>query len=240
MPSVLRLIGNRCAKIMVRSFVCQLRSKTVFWPLLAKIQPGSRTCFQVTQRLRTLCMTSRQRMRPGAEPPRHASSSSRNQPARSGGSRTAPCSWPAGARARAARRSRAGHRFRRQSRRHGTRRQPVSAGCHRADGGEFCRWRGGDQCHRQGLRRRAAGDPLSLDRPTGDISRVPAMSEEEFLEALNAGAAAVGRGADLLAFGEMGIGNTTIAAALAAAVARRHRRRLGGSRHRPRRRGRRA
>jgi nicotinate-nucleotide--dimethylbenzimidazole phosphoribosyltransferase len=58
--------------------------------------------------------------------------------------------------------------------------------------------------------------PLSIDRPTGDISRQAAMSEAELLEALNAGAAAVARGGDVLAFGEMGIGNTTIAAALTA------------------------
>lgn len=58
--------------------------------------------------------------------------------------------------------------------------------------------------------------PLSLDRPTGDISRGPAMDEAELLAALNEGAAAVVKGGDLLAFGEMGIGNTTIAAALAA------------------------
>jgi nicotinate-nucleotide--dimethylbenzimidazole phosphoribosyltransferase len=63
---------------------------------------------------------------------------------------------------------------------------------------------------------------LSLDRPTGDISRQPAMSEAELLDALNAGAAAVERGGDVIAFGEMGIGNTTIAAALAAGS-------LGGS-----------
>jgi nicotinate-nucleotide--dimethylbenzimidazole phosphoribosyltransferase len=57
---------------------------------------------------------------------------------------------------------------------------------------------------------------LSLDAPTGDISKRPAMSETELLDALNAGAAAVSRGGDVLAFGEMGIGNTTVAAALAA------------------------
>lgn len=58
--------------------------------------------------------------------------------------------------------------------------------------------------------------PLMLDQPTGDISRGPAMSKDELLEALNAGAASVEKGGDVLAFGEMGIGNTTIAAALAA------------------------
>jgi nicotinate-nucleotide--dimethylbenzimidazole phosphoribosyltransferase len=58
--------------------------------------------------------------------------------------------------------------------------------------------------------------PLALDKPTGDISRQNAMSEGELLDSLNAGAAAVGTGGDVLALGEMGIGNTTIAAALAA------------------------
>ena len=60
--------------------------------------------------------------------------------------------------------------------------------------------------------------PLALDRPTGDISRQVAMSEAELLEALNAGARAADKGGDLIALGEMGIGNTTIAAALAAAA----------------------
>ncbi len=58
--------------------------------------------------------------------------------------------------------------------------------------------------------------PLSLERPTGDISREAAMSEAELLEALNAGADTVAKGGDVLAFGEMGIGNTTVAATLAA------------------------
>ena len=60
--------------------------------------------------------------------------------------------------------------------------------------------------------------PLALDRPTGDISREPALSPDELLEALNAGATVVGDDLDLLALGEMGIGNTTVAAALAASV----------------------
>ncbi|MGE7206510.1 nicotinate-nucleotide--dimethylbenzimidazole phosphoribosyltransferase [Sphingomonas sp. NPDC019816] len=58
--------------------------------------------------------------------------------------------------------------------------------------------------------------PLDLDRPTADFTTGPAMSETECLSALSAGAAAVGD-ADLLVLGEMGIGNTTPAAALAAA-----------------------
>ncbi|PZQ62786.1 MAG: nicotinate-nucleotide--dimethylbenzimidazole phosphoribosyltransferase [Sphingomonas taxi] len=59
--------------------------------------------------------------------------------------------------------------------------------------------------------------PLALDRPTGDITRAPAMGEAECLDALNAGAAAVTPGLDLLVPGDMGIGNTTPAAALCAA-----------------------
>jgi len=59
--------------------------------------------------------------------------------------------------------------------------------------------------------------PLKLEEPTGDISTVPAMSDDELLDALNVGAAAIPFSGDLFAFGEMGIGNTTIAAALAAA-----------------------
>ena len=60
--------------------------------------------------------------------------------------------------------------------------------------------------------------PLSLDRPTGDISIEDALTDEEALEALNAGAEAVDGAADLVVVGEMGIGNTTVAAALCAAA----------------------
>jgi nicotinate-nucleotide--dimethylbenzimidazole phosphoribosyltransferase len=59
--------------------------------------------------------------------------------------------------------------------------------------------------------------PLSLDTPTGDISVTDAMSVSETLEALNAGARSVDPDFDVLVVGEMGIGNTTIAAALCAA-----------------------
>ena len=58
---------------------------------------------------------------------------------------------------------------------------------------------------------------LDLDTPTGDISRGPAMDADDCLAAINAGAAAVDAQADILLLGEMGIGNSTIAAALAAA-----------------------
>lgn len=59
---------------------------------------------------------------------------------------------------------------------------------------------------------------LDLDRPTADFTGGPAMTEAEALEALNRGAAAVDEGADILILGEMGIGNSTVAAALAAAL----------------------
>ncbi|MBZ4021643.1 nicotinate-nucleotide--dimethylbenzimidazole phosphoribosyltransferase [Rhodobacter sp. TJ_12] len=59
---------------------------------------------------------------------------------------------------------------------------------------------------------------LDLDRPTQDFTTGPAMSEEETIAALNAGAAAVDENADVVFVGEMGIGNSTVAAALAAAV----------------------
>lgn len=57
---------------------------------------------------------------------------------------------------------------------------------------------------------------LDLDRPTADFTAAPAMSEAECLAALNAGADMVAEGLDLLVLGEMGIGNSTAAAALAA------------------------
>ena len=60
--------------------------------------------------------------------------------------------------------------------------------------------------------------PLSLERPTADLSQAPAMDDTEFLDAVRAGHAAVRPGIDLLCLGEMGIGNTTAAAALAAAL----------------------
>ena len=59
---------------------------------------------------------------------------------------------------------------------------------------------------------------LDLDRPTADFTAAPAMSEADFVAALNAGADAVDPEADLLLLGEMGIGNSTVAAALACAL----------------------
>ncbi|WP_299947762.1 nicotinate-nucleotide--dimethylbenzimidazole phosphoribosyltransferase [uncultured Ruegeria sp.] len=59
---------------------------------------------------------------------------------------------------------------------------------------------------------------LELDRPTADFTQGPAMSEEELLQALRTGWQAVDPKADLLVVGEMGIGNTTPAAAIACAL----------------------
>jgi len=59
---------------------------------------------------------------------------------------------------------------------------------------------------------------LALDRPTNDFTKGPALSEGEVVDALAAGWDAVDPQADLLVVGEMGIGNTTSAAALSAAL----------------------
>lgn len=59
---------------------------------------------------------------------------------------------------------------------------------------------------------------LDLDRPTADFTVEPAMSEDECVAALAAGWTALRPDTDLLVTGEMGIGNTTSAAAIACAV----------------------
>ena len=59
---------------------------------------------------------------------------------------------------------------------------------------------------------------LELDRPTADFTQGPAMSEAEFISAIGTGWTAVNPDADLLITGEMGIGNTTSAAAIAFAL----------------------
>lgn len=59
---------------------------------------------------------------------------------------------------------------------------------------------------------------LELDRPTADFTAAPAMSEADCVVALRAGWEAVDPGADVLVTGEMGIGNTTSAAALGCAL----------------------
>ncbi len=59
---------------------------------------------------------------------------------------------------------------------------------------------------------------LDLDNPTQDFTTGPAMTDVETLDAMTQGAAAVNVQADVLVLGEMGIGNSTVAAALAAAL----------------------
>jgi nicotinate-nucleotide--dimethylbenzimidazole phosphoribosyltransferase len=60
--------------------------------------------------------------------------------------------------------------------------------------------------------------PLDLEHPTGDFTQVPAMDEKAFLAAVSAGYDAVTNDLDLVCFGEMGIGNTTPAAAISTAL----------------------
>jgi nicotinate-nucleotide--dimethylbenzimidazole phosphoribosyltransferase len=60
--------------------------------------------------------------------------------------------------------------------------------------------------------------PLALDRPTADFTQSSALSEREFLAAVTEGYNAMSPACDLLCLGEMGIGNTTAAAAICAAL----------------------
>lgn len=59
---------------------------------------------------------------------------------------------------------------------------------------------------------------LELDRPTADFTQGAAMTEDDVVAALRAGWDAVDPAADVLVTGEMGIGNTTAAAAMATAL----------------------
>ena len=63
---------------------------------------------------------------------------------------------------------------------------------------------------------------LDLDQPTADFTQGPAMRHDETLAAMASGAAAIPEGTDILLVGEMGIANTTSAAAVGLAC-------LGGS-----------
>jgi len=60
--------------------------------------------------------------------------------------------------------------------------------------------------------------PLDLDTPTADFTKAPAMTEAECAAAFTTGYDAVKEDLDALIVGEMGIGNTTTAAALACAL----------------------
>lgn len=59
---------------------------------------------------------------------------------------------------------------------------------------------------------------LDLDHPTEDFTRAPAMSEARAANAMTYGMMAAEPGIDVLCLGEMGIANTTSAAALCAAL----------------------
>ncbi len=59
---------------------------------------------------------------------------------------------------------------------------------------------------------------LDLDRPTADFTAAPAMTEADCIAAFGVGRDRVDGDADLLCLGEMGIANTTAAAALACAL----------------------
>jgi nicotinate-nucleotide--dimethylbenzimidazole phosphoribosyltransferase len=59
---------------------------------------------------------------------------------------------------------------------------------------------------------------LDLDRPSRDFTLQAALSEAEFVQAFQSGVDEAENGLDLLCLGEMGIGNTTTAAALAHAL----------------------
>lgn len=59
---------------------------------------------------------------------------------------------------------------------------------------------------------------LSIDRPALDFTAAPSLSEAEFEQAFSTGLETAADGIDLLCLGEMGIGNTTAAAAVAHAL----------------------
>jgi nicotinate-nucleotide--dimethylbenzimidazole phosphoribosyltransferase len=58
---------------------------------------------------------------------------------------------------------------------------------------------------------------LDLDRPTADFTEAPAMNDADLKTALQTGFDAVDPKAQIIILGEMGIGNSTVAAALACA-----------------------
>ncbi|GAA5066436.1 nicotinate-nucleotide--dimethylbenzimidazole phosphoribosyltransferase [Roseibacterium beibuensis] len=60
--------------------------------------------------------------------------------------------------------------------------------------------------------------PLDLDQPTADFTTGPAMTGAECLDAFLKGAQAVDSTANIVILGEMGIGNSTVSAALAHAI----------------------
>ncbi len=67
-------------------------------------------------------------------------------------------------------------------------------------------------CHAGGIKLEVIA--LELDRPTADFTQSPAMSTDETLDAMTKGSQAINDDVDVLLLGEMGIGNSTAAAAL--------------------------
>jgi len=61
-------------------------------------------------------------------------------------------------------------------------------------------------------------DAMELDNPTADFSEGPAMSESETIKSICYGMDQVNESLDILCLGEMGIGNTTSAAAICHAL----------------------
>lgn len=60
--------------------------------------------------------------------------------------------------------------------------------------------------------------PLLLDTPTHDFTQRPAMDMDETLDAMSQGTSAIPHDTDVLLLGEMGIANSTVAAAIALAT----------------------
>ena len=56
--------------------------------------------------------------------------------------------------------------------------------------------------------------PIDLENPTKDISKNSAMNETELLAYINIGINSIDKNSDIIILGEMGIGNSTIAAAI--------------------------
>src|SRR5262249_15433522 len=104
---------------------------------------------------------------------------------------------------------------------HGVTAQGVSAfaaGVTARVGGDFCAGGGGVEQLGTAVRANLPVVPLALEQPTADFTQAWAMTEDAFLTAVGTGYEAISAGVDLVCLGEMGIGNTTSAAAIAAAL----------------------
>jgi nicotinate-nucleotide--dimethylbenzimidazole phosphoribosyltransferase len=104
---------------------------------------------------------------------------------------------------------------------HGVARQGVSAYPAEVTRQMVANFRAGGAAINQLCRAMGAGlriFEMDLDRPTEDFTAGPAMTERDFTEAFAVGLGAVDAGTDVLGLGEMGIANTTAAAALCHAL----------------------